>query len=189
MKELAFKCNKLETELNHLKQTVNIRQKKQIIEWLNIHNSTNISSYSEWVESITVNYENLFKVFEEDLIEGIKHVLSSKIDSMKKSPVCAFTQKTNTIYIYDESAWRNMNNEDLEKMIYHLNKLFLKEFIKWQKENEEKISNSEKMKDIELSHMIKVNGYKISTEKMVGEIKKWLYSKIEQNLDSLYEYV
>ena len=47
MKELANKCHELEKKLGHLEQTVNIRQKKQIITWLNTHRTTNITPNSE----------------------------------------------------------------------------------------------------------------------------------------------
>ncbi len=38
-------------------------------------------------------------------------------------------------------------------------------------------------------YMIKLNGSKVPTEKRELEIKKWLYSVIEQKSDILYEFI
>ena len=120
-------------------------------------------------------------------------MLDSVYKSFNHRPICAFTQKQNCFYIYDRDSdnkmlWRTMSTEDMEKIVFHISQQFLIAFVKWQRENFTRISASEKLKDEELVYMIKINGSKISMEKRCTDIKKRLYSLLEENLD-LVEFV
>lgn len=191
IRELASKCANLENEVAQLKQHANIRQKKQIIEWLNVNRPIHMC-FINWIKTRihTLSYETLDIVFKNDLTEGIYHTLQSIIS--KTIPLAAFTQKPNYLYIYSDSdgegSWRGMTTEDLEKMVFYISQQFLIAFVKWQKENSDRISKSEKLKDDEIMYMIKINGSKISMEKRCTEIKKRLYSLLEENLE-LCEFV
>jgi hypothetical protein len=182
IKTLALKCSNLEKELVKLKQTVHIRQKKQTMGYLNTHCDVIKEDFTKWYENIKIEREDLEKVFDSDLSEGIKQVLKKN----KSECICGFSHKPNVVYVY-EKEWRVMTSEDMEKMIKHLNREFMKEFIIWRKENEKEIEGNEKRKEEEIICMIKVNGCKISVEKRAAEIKKWLYSEIEEKLE-IYEY-
>jgi Holliday junction resolvase len=195
IKELAFKCNHLENEVQQLRQTVNIRKKREIIEWLNIHRANpQKKSFTEWYKSLSVDFDLLKKVFDNDLTYGIKELLLKQLENKKDNSIAAFTQKQNMFYIFDASEennqtiWRTMENEDIKKMIQFINKCFLKIFVKWQKENETMISQSEILKDQEINYMIKINGSKISMEKRILDIKKWLYNILEENIE-FYDFV
>ena len=196
IRELASKCASLEQEVVQLKQHVHIKQKKQILSWLNTHRINGLNtSFIEWIrENIrNISYEKLEIVFANDLTEGIFHILESILKPMKLRPICAFTQKSNYLYICDRDSdhkmeWRAMTTDDMEKMVFHISQQFLIAFVKWQRENFERISASEKLKDEELSYMIKINGTKISMEKRCTDIKKRLYTLLEENLD-LIEFI
>ena len=192
IRNLAIRVTKLEKDNISLKNTLLIRQKKQIIEVLNTPSFIPIMSFDEWCSTIPVNQTNLLTIFEYDLTEGIKNSILSVIlnAELNKLPIQSFIQKPKTIYIYNKtpsetkSEWMILKNELLEKMISTISRKFLKEFLKWQQTNKECIETNDNLKEVELLYMIKINGNKVSNEKRCAEIKKWLYSKITQTIDS-----
>ncbi len=192
IRNLAIRVAKLEKDNASLKNTLQIRQKKQIIELLNTPKFVPNMLFSEWSTTIPVNQTILLTVFEYDLTEGIKTSILSVIVSaeLQKLPIQAFSQKPNTIYIYNNKTtneskqeWMIMKNEVLEKAVSSISRNFLKEFLKWQAINKEKIDSNDNLKDVELQYMMKINGNKVSNEKRTAEIKKWLYSKLSQTID------
>jgi len=187
MKELANKCHELEKKVGHLEQTVNIRQKKQIITWLNMHRTTNIFPLYEWARTLTVSDDNLNTVFKKDLTEGIKEVISKA--SVVNCPLAAFTQKANTLYVYNKQGeWSTSTNENVEKIVFIISQAIMRKFVIWMDENEAEISQSEERKDEEIMYMIKVNGSNVSDEKRASDIKKWLITTLEEDLN-LFEFV
>ena len=186
MKEMAYKCNELEKKVGHLEQTVNIRQKKQIVSWLNIHRTTNITPLYEWARSLTISDNVLNTVFKKDLTEGIKEVL---LNTPKNRPLAAFTQKANTLYIFNEQGeWCTSMNENVEKIVFIISQAIMSKFVIWMEENEAVISQSEEKKDEEIIYMIKVNGSSVSDEKRASDIKKWLITTLEEDLN-LFEFI
>lgn len=184
IKILLVKCNTLENEMQKLKSKSNMQTKKHIDEWLNQYTKKPSVSFQKWREQLTVKREDLELVFEMDLTEGIKNVIQRNLQE-KNNCLSSFTQKKNTIYVFQEDEWTIMKKDDLEKIIDYLSRQFIKEFIQWQKENEKYIQTSERMKDKEIHYMMKVNGSKISSEKRTDIVKKWLYEKVEQKLEIL----
>ena len=192
IRNLAIRVAKLEKDNISLKSTLNIRQKKQIIEVLNTPGFIPNIPFVEWYSTIDVNQTILLTVFEYDLTEGIKNSILPVIlnAELKKLPIQIFTQKPKTIYIYNNKPsetkpeWMILKNEILEKMISTISRKFLKEFLKWQEINKQNIEMNEKLKETELLYMMKINGNKVSPEKRCAEIRKWLSSKISQTIDS-----
>jgi len=100
IKILALKCDVLENEVKLMKNTVQIRQKKQIIELLNQKNNENISDFIEWYKSYSINDEDLKIVLDYDLTRGIEDILKKMVEITKhNSPICSFKDKSNQIYI------------------------------------------------------------------------------------------
>jgi hypothetical protein len=189
MKEMAHKCHELEKKMEKIEQTVNIRQKKQIITWLNIHRTTNIAPLYEWIQSLTISDDILDTVFKKDLTEGIKEVISNNRLLIPLIPLAAFTQKANTLYVYNENGeWTTSTNENVEKIVFIISQVIMRKFVIWMEENEAIISLNEEKKDEEIMYMIKVNGSNVSDEKRASDIKKWLITTLEEDLN-LFEFV
>lgn len=200
VQELALKCDRLDKEVGRLKTVVSTRQKKVITECLANPNQTPEKTFDAWWRTITVSETHLTRVFKEDLTEGMKSVLESQLKLYGKTrlPIRAFVEKPGMFYIYVRDSgetktapgWRLMSNADMETMLMYLSQLFLREFIKWQRENVNEIETNEDKKEQELMYMVKVNGMKTSTEKRVLEIKKWFFPIIEESLKTMdVEYV
>lgn len=241
VKQIALKCQRLEDEVSHLKQQLNTRQKRNIMEILNKdpRNARRLS-FRLWAQGIVVSREHLEEVFEGSLISGIKSALKPHLCG-DIIPFRAFREK-NTLYIYDDEGYNRGKNENednddgdrddgdndgdrengdeddinsegdrggqreegdrenrfydkscdnnkkwraappgvFDSLVKNIERQFLQIFVAWQKENQEQISRSEKLKDDEIQYMIKICSYKSSLDK-ASLIKKWIMSVIEED--------
>lgn len=191
--EMALRCSLLEKEVQQLRCMVNTKNKKQIVDVLKkVQVKT---SFEEWYLKFTVTRDMLHDVLSGGLIVGVKQVLDKECKSGDKNiPIKAFTKKSGMFYVYskkdnaDEYGWKLALNEDFHKMITFIQRLFGKEFLAWQKENIEVIAHDEKMKDQEFAYILQISGPKTQGEKIVADIKKWLFHEIEQDIES-FEFV
>lgn len=191
LKNIAAKCKSLENEVAILKQNANIKQRKHILDWLNT-NKCDAISFKKWYTSISIDFMDVQKVFETNLNEGIKNILKNSIMNETNRPLYAFNQKSNYIYVFDYSSdtnhcqWMHFTNKHCEDIIQYISRHILIEFIEWQKENQSLIADDISMQDKEIDYMIKINGCKIPLEKRVLEIKKWLFSILQEDI---YEHI
>jgi len=206
IQELSLKCERLEKEVVRLKKNVGIRQKKVIVECLNRPEQTPQVEFSEWWRKLSlqlpteptpeegtdmdahwslINNVFLFRVFKRDLVEGIKSILQRFIEVQMTEgaiPVRCFVQKPGVFYIYGGSIWRQMNDHDFETMIDYISQLFVREFLTWQRENADvDYEEDERRCEEQIRYMMRVNRMQPSKEKGMTEIRKWLFSKLEEN--------
>jgi|LauGreDrversion4_1035100.scaffolds.fasta_scaffold35684_2 hypothetical protein len=199
IQHLTLQVSKLQKEVETLKDSMLIKKRRLIIDWL--HGPSNyIPTYSfvDWTKQIRVDQDHLQYVFQNGLAEGMKQSIHSHLESNMNAPIRAFTQKPGTLYLFvkdvasDTSSWRISTGEDLDRWMDRLSHRFLQEFIKWQIQNTDLINSSESEKEKNLEYMQKINGVgKQSEDRRKSEIKKWLYNQIEKNIETLAgnEYV
>jgi hypothetical protein len=218
VKELAYKCDKLQKRVDQLENRNNIRQKKQIIDYLNDHPP--LITAIELIRSFQISNEHLETVFECDLTTGIKACIKTHINSaMEKMPICAFSQKPNTLYIYDvistidhkdamsTPSWHIMTNAELDKVISVISLKFLQAFIAWKNKHCPEIANAtvydipdeesvlntyavnEQIKQQQQTYMIKINGQRVNEDKRRNEIKQQLYSYLQKSLPTMVEII
>ncbi len=194
IKILATKCDRLEDEIKAIKTHTSTRQRKNIIEILETTRRPGVGFY-HWLTDIVVDFDMLFMAFNGDLTEGIKQIFNKKIAAVGSShnrPLCSFQQKPGTIYVYDydkyvdneaerKYSWHIINADEVNRVLNQLSRLFIKTYLAWQTENEEKIAASETMQEQTIYYMMKVNGSKVSNEKRWLELKKWLTPKIDED--------
>ena len=144
VKEFAYKCEKLQKRVDQLENRQHTHQKKQILDYLQAHPAP--SSVVELFRTFQISQEHLEIVFEDDLSAGIKTCIKTHLKGTSL-PICAFTQKPNTLYVYDtiaqndasadiiEVKWHIMTNQELDKLISILSFKFLQAFVLWKKEN------------------------------------------------------
>lgn len=196
---LAVKCDRLQKDVEKLKANSSVRCKNAILNTLN-SSVTNITliPYQEWINTFTITICHLECVFKENLTAGIKLCILDRIKKEKKEniPIRSFKQKTNNLYIYSHSgvplenlenvqySWKIMAIDDYERMISTLFHQFIVEFMNWQDDNSELIETSEKEREKNLRYMIKIHNVKTNEEKQKLEIRKWLYSNFENDLNN-----
>jgi hypothetical protein len=211
IQELSLKCDRLEKEVGRLKNTVGVRQKKVIADCLNRPEQTPPDDFAGWWRKLTLqlqveatqtegaemdahwsllNNVFLFRVFKQDLVDGIKTVLTKfmEIESVNgKLPVRCFIQKPGVFYIYSGGTWKHMTNADFETMIDYISQLFVREFLAWQRENTDAIDEDERRCEEQMIYMMRVNSMRPSKEKGMLELRKWLFSKLEENASRTLE--
>lgn len=195
LKQTLLKCEKLEKDVSSLKTQLNNKQKKQITEYLDCVKKP--MAYDDWYQTLKVERQQLYSVFEGSLADGFKEILCKKIKD--EIPIMGFTNKPNVLYVYKNenashpnkddvseniSKWTIMTNEDMSKLLHHLNRELIKEFLQWQRENDDKILSNEKMQNMEVEYMMKINGTKCSFEKVCRDIKKWIFDEIQRTIVS-----
>jgi len=221
VQELVGRCNKLEDDVSKLKSSGNIQQKKNILDELKNTVIPNMTCM-EWVQTICVNDTQLNAVFERDIIEGIKlciqnlfengpnyHESTIDVVGRKNLPIRAFSQKQNTIYIWNsvspeakqpssedskkisnELKWSVVSNEYFQSLLMSISRKFLIHFMKWYIVNKNEIDKCELKQEQHIVYMNKINSANSIIEKRSHEIKKWLFKLIERPLESnSFDYV
>jgi len=216
IQHLMLTCETQQREIDKLKNAIVVRKKRIILEQLN--RSTNVpnSSFAEWIKNIPVNLSHLECVFSVDLTEGIKQCIRDLIESKENIPLRAFTQKNGTIYACfkvnsftkapelgrsptltfgsrlapnSEMVWRILSCEDFDKWIDRISHRFLQEFLKWQLEHSEQMNSSDDEKDRNLEYMRRINGGgKLHDDRRKSEMRKWVYTQLEKDIQTNVEY-
>lgn len=213
VQELSYRLEKTEKELKTLKNSVNSRQKRAITEWLKQPNQTPPITFEQWVRNIKAQESDMMKVLNGDLSQGILSCLENAFNTgsnrnsgdsgedtcNKPLPIRCFSQKPGTFYIYcakpvDASSsnassengneWKIMNGEQALKLVNHISKSLLREFLIWDKAQSRLTTLEEgefdhSAMDRTVKSVKKLNG---DVEKRLPEIKKTLFSKLEENL-------
>jgi hypothetical protein len=193
LREALFKCNKLEKEVEKLKNTSFVKQRKLISEYLNQPKNIPTMNFIEWSKNIEIEHIHLETVFQDDLTEGMKECIKTSYSKSKMlTPIRAFTQKQNTLYFYNNSdeepdvyTWKIMSNDDIDKFISILSYKFLQEYMKFQRSVMEQIENDETTKENHIIYMIKINGGKCSHDRRRNEIKRIMYLKLQEDIQHL----
>jgi hypothetical protein len=157
VKELAYKCDKLQQKIDKLENANRNMHRKQITEYLKEY-IPEINAY-RWAHQIIIEEKHLKTVFENTIIEGLKEVMREHI--FQNSPFCSFYQKNNTLYTYNcesdedsertESKWHIITNKELDKIISIISYKFLKAFVEWKQTIESPSCHYEDEVDVEIS--------------------------------------
>jgi hypothetical protein len=147
VKELAYKCDTLEKKLEKLETTNRNMHRKQITEYLQEY-LPEINAYV-WAHQIEIQETHLKTVFENTIVEGIKHVIRDHASIVSLLPFCSFYQKNNVLYAYNNendenvekmksqsaSKWHIITTLELDKIISIISYKFLKAFVEWKQTN------------------------------------------------------
>jgi hypothetical protein len=197
VKELTVRVGKLEKENIELKQFA-YKQKKRvdIVDWLN-NRCEYIPelTFNRWMTELPVE-SYLHKVFEYDLLTALIKCLDDAFEkNSEKLPICAFSQKTGTFYVYDNSInclgqnfkWSQISNKQLDKWFSFMAKKIIAAFKNWYEENKTTIDSDEKYKEQYFEYFQKVLGGKMNDETRNHRLRQFCYTKLKQNLKTVVE--
>ena len=155
VKELAYKCDKLQKKVDKLETTNTNTQRKHIADYLQEH-IPQMTAF-QWAQQIEITQQHLEMIFEYSLIEGIAQSIRDHIHIVSLLPFCAFSQKQNTIYIYNTSSdhdhnaipqWHVMSNKEMDKIISIVSYKILRAFMEWQQNHyQQLLSNDDVYED------------------------------------------
>tara|TARA_B100002019_G_C21216266_1_gene572200 strand:- start:60 stop:821 length:762 start_codon:yes stop_codon:yes gene_type:complete len=196
IQHLLLKVKTLESEVSKLKISNGIKKRKHILDLLNHPDNTKPSiTFEQWYKTFCVQKHHLLEIFNGDICDGIKSVLSDYL-KLNNLPMCSFHQKANSIYIYtsqtdtlEHPKWIMLSNAVFETLCRHINHLFLQLFLQWQLENSQLIQSSDEERDKNISNVHKINGLSSNYEdKRKQQLKKWIYDTTCKDI-SYSEYI
>jgi hypothetical protein len=196
IQHLMCKVASMEKEILKLKGVSVTRKRKVILEWLNSPSGPKPAMlFNVWGKDTEVSFEHLQSVFEpgNDITDGMKSCLRDYCVKNTPIPICSFTQKSNTLYIWtsdgDNPQWRTLDATAYTKWIDRIAHRFLESFLKWQFANAHTIRATEEAKDQNISNMRKINGCgHAHEERRRNELRKWIFSHIAQDFIHNVEY-
>jgi len=182
--DLSEKYEKLEQKVIKLQNTAFQIKKKTFDEYISSLHPCE-ETYDQWLKKIVISDNDLENLFKNDLKVCIKSILYTIFENtdFTKLPLRAFSQKVNTIYIYD-TKWRAMTNDELEQLVLILSHRIVKKYTQWSEEHRIEILNDSTMYERSMCYLHKANGsYNFSSR--VTDIKKIIISKIQINLKNI----
>lgn len=140
--ELTIKYNHLEKKVIEMGNYVSKKIKKiDMFQYLNDNNKIKPSILFDNIsEIISVDQSDIEYLFYNSYMETMNHILSKNIYIHENLPIVAFTQKTNTIYIYtkindQQSSWIIIPNDKLIRFLNIIQFKISKAFSEWRKNN------------------------------------------------------
>ena len=185
---LCVENSKLKQRIEILERNHYISKKKTIDDYLCMIPKDMIY-YSQWIHQLVVDDENLKVLFSSNIIECIKSMLETSflITNTEKIPLRAFTQRPNTIYIFENDIWKPIQHCEFSNFISILSHRILKKYLEWKKSNQEIIDSNDQLQELNIQYMQKANGGGKSVEQRSNEIKKWIFLKIQKSLKNIEE--
>jgi len=185
--DLTLKCNRLEEKLEEVNKWI-IKKKKSInvLQWLkgNINPDYEFHNMIDHIHLTNGDIEYLLKNTFYDTMNEIftKSIYNDKI------PIVSFGQKANTFYIYRDSEWEKLHNEDLTKfMNYTFSKIY-KHMLQWYQTNKEQINSNENSSILYNKTISKLMSLDFKDEHVLSKVKSAIHSKIKKDMKSLVEY-
>lgn len=165
------KCNKLEEKLENIEKHYKIKNKIDIIKWLEkeYKNEKNFE-----IKDLIIN-EDHYNILKSNKYENAMVLILYNLFHNLKN-IRAFNKKPNIFYIKKVHSWEIMNNKDFENIINYIQKnliIFLNEF--------------DNLNETDNSYLYQKNLEKIlgTNKNCLSKIKKDLYQKINISIDLL----
>lgn len=190
VRNLIEKCNKLETEVESLKKYVNITKKKiNALDWLN-DNITSSISFTEWINNINIQQDELMNVFKCGYIEGVYQILESRmpLSNTNAHPIKCFNQNSNIFFVYNDNKWTHMSMDEFNKLANTINGKIIKAFYIWKNNNADLIESSDRMYDVYTENMRIVLGENKTNQQIIQKLKTKLYSYLKCDLKNIIKY-
>jgi hypothetical protein len=193
--DLSLKCNHLEEKVEEMQKWVIQKRKKiNILEWLNENHrpSTNLES---WIQTIKILKEETELIFQNSFLDilgeigdRIFHQTQVTEEQTDLVPIFAFTQKPNTLYIFQDNQWSECSKQQITKILINIHFKYTKSFIEWKRQNDDKINNSDSLCDLCNKVNIKLMGVQFKHEQTYHKGKTIIYNKLKTDIKSLIEY-
>lgn len=187
MIELIKKNEKLENDIIELQRWVTTKKKKIIIiDWLN-NNLKSDLIFSDFLKNIKIEQYELEIIFENNIIDGVVEIINNYLQRYEISPIKAFEQKDNTLYIFTENGWKVLTNDEYVSTISNIYKSIMTAFKYWQDKNEKYLYTND-FSEKYVKYVKKIMGGDISIDRQRAKIHRNLYKSIKLDLHNITEY-
>ena len=146
---LTMKYNELEQKMLEMSKCVQLKKPKiNLLEYLNTTYGESFMigyDYEVWFQNIQIQRADLEVLFASDFVKGTLKCLQRflPLADEERRPLRAFQGKEGVFYYYEKSSkqWQILPDDIFLKLMYALDKLFMTEFVNWQRENKNKMES------------------------------------------------
>jgi len=201
VQELALENKKMREEISELHKHLTKGMKKvNILEWLNtdIQNQQSIptKTFKEFMKTIQVTQNAVHILMNDTALQTILHIVQENFQSNSslEVPIKAFSQKNNSIYIYNtnntppssSTTWKKLQSEEFILLLKHIHSKILSQLCEWYNKNKTEILRGEKLSDIYDKTLHKLMSVDFETSPtLVSKIRTYLYNLIKIDLKSV----
>lgn len=147
-------------------------------------NPTDFTDFQTIVSEM--NETHLKIVFKNKYEDGYVFVLLDLLNIYEKKYnfkiVRAFNKQSNTLYIYNNTAWTIWTDTAIMAIINQIYKRIINEFAKWQKENLKQINEDDYLAIECSTQLIKIIGNPASKQNFCDILTKKLYKQLKSDL-------
>ena len=193
--ELGKKYNNLEEKMTEMTKWVSKKKKKiNVLEWLN----TNVKSnkvFDNIVSYIHVVEQDASSILDNSFYDVFYEILSRELVCLEDKPIFAFSQKSNTFYIYQvlendgTKGWVLASREKLERFFNKIHMKLLDVFYSWKKiKILENGLNKDKFDTACDKVIIKLMNVDFRVESTFSKTKTILFNGLKTDMKALVEY-
>ncbi len=196
VQELALENKQMREEISELHKHLTKGMKKvNILEWLNTdpHQQRPIKTFKEFMKTINVTQNAVHILMNDTALQTIIHIVQENFVSVTEIPIKAFSQKTNNMYIYNNThssptSWKKLEPEEFILLLKHIHSKMLSQLCEWYNKNKAEILRGEKLSDIYDKTLHKLMSIDFeSSPTIVSKIRTYLYNLIKLDTTT-FEY-
>lgn len=185
IKNLAAKCDRLETEVRLLKNT-SAREKRKInlVDYLNETRIPTLA-YKPWLKELAVQSRHVEKALENKIVNGIFELVDDALTDDPNLPIASFSHRRGRFYVWKDDAWEETKPGFINELFDSLAFKFLLAYTKWELTKPELNARTEEAQTYKMMYM------KLLTSRDEIQYKRfsgWLFEKIKQNVKKIVEY-
>jgi hypothetical protein len=192
--ELLQKNIALETKLNQMSKWAERQRKKvSIIDWLNEHNTPEFS-FAQFKERLgqSISQHHVEHLIKNPFIDTIAKIF----EESNCAPLFCISHKQNVFYMYTQvltgeelvTKWVIMTKMDIVDLLNYIHSKFLRELIKWNRNNADIISKNEHVSKQYTKMMIKFSEIEFSHDSTLCKIKTALHDHLKKDMKNMIEY-
>jgi hypothetical protein len=194
LQDALYRIEKMEEEITHLRR-INQRmvRKVNIFEWLNSTGEPT-TTLSKWIDRIDISLSNLFYIMNNGRENGIKNIVRSIIpyENIRQMPVRAFKHKPTRIFVYEtngtENNWIEKDAVELISIIRGIDRKVCGLFIKWKRENQERLEHDEEFREKVEIQQHELLGGKRDNQRLDHILTRYIFKHLEMNFKQKVDY-
>jgi hypothetical protein len=194
--EMTVKYNELNDKYDALHKYI-MKEKKRIniIEWLNTNFTPN-KTFNETISNLIFPDDIIDSILNRSYMDVILHLLFINFkprESSKESTLLCFTQKSYTIYYFNEfeptkNTWKQLNHITLIQLLSLIQMNITKIYINWKKNNKKFIDENEELAKKSDKAIFQIMNHNYNEYILINKIYNTIYNNFKHDLKSLVEY-
>ena len=195
VQELAIENKKMREEISELHKHLTKGMKKvNILEWLNTDTQQPppAKTFKEFIKTINVTQNAVHILMNDTALQTINYIIQENFQSITEIPIKAFSQKNNSIYIYNSAQqqastkWNKIQPEEFILLLKYIHSKILSQLCEWYNKNKTEILKGEKLSDVYDKTLHKLMSVDFETSPtLVSKIRTHLYNLIKTDLKSV----